>query len=387
MSSTTTITLDERKTEFTHIPLISATNTIFKLNGGQTGFYRVAYSNEILEMLGEAIASNRLSITDRLGILNDAFYLAFAFQSNIVSALNLLEKFSKEKDYNVWLEISGQLGKFSYYFFEHSESIHEDVSSFSRKLFFPIVQKLGWEFYEFELVNDIKLRTLAISICGHSGEKTVLKEARRRFNLFYHKKDSSALHPNIRRAVFSMLVRFGNEDDYKRVYDIYDKSVDASNTKAYALSALSSSRSPDLIKRALEMSLDRNIIKPQDINYIFYSIVGNEFARRQTWAFVKMHWKLLYDEFYKSAPSILSSLILSVAGSLTKDKDAIDLENFFKNQGYDVCDISHTIKQSIERSKIRANWIKKESTSVEAWFAHPKQKLIKLNYPLINIFS
>ena len=49
-----------------------------KGNSGQSAFFRVRYSDELLVQLGEAIESLLLAPVDRLGVQSDAFALAKA---------------------------------------------------------------------------------------------------------------------------------------------------------------------------------------------------------------------------------------------------------------------------------------------------------------------
>ena len=49
--------------------------SIYQLNPGRSGFYRVSYSTDLFSPLLPALGDVTLSPQDRLGILNDAFAL------------------------------------------------------------------------------------------------------------------------------------------------------------------------------------------------------------------------------------------------------------------------------------------------------------------------
>lgn len=73
-----------------------------KLNAGQTGFFRVAYSAELWAPL--AAAAPGLAPADRAGLVGDAFALAAAGAAPTAAALALLRSLGAagEADYTVW---------------------------------------------------------------------------------------------------------------------------------------------------------------------------------------------------------------------------------------------------------------------------------------------
>ena len=376
------IMLTKRRDQFA-IPMLHVTEDFVKLNGEQTGFYRVAYPKAMLDRLGAAVTAGLLGPSDRLGILNDVFSLAFALQTPTIDALNLLGTYrdAMEQDLIIWMEISGQLGKLKSMLFEHAPPTREALSRLMLELFSPIVDRLGWEFSATDPDKVMLLRALAISVCGSNGHQGVLAEARRRFELFTAEQqqggDVSALHPNIRGPVFSMLVKHGDVAEYEKTYQIYVKSINVADAKVIALSALSSTRQPELIERTLEMALDRTRVKSQDVIYIFRNMAANEAARRATWSFVKEHWGQLYGEFYRGSLSLLSSVVGASTGMLTTIEDAIEVKKFFDHQKEDISAIARVVEQSIEKIKNTAQWIEKESASVEKWLqATPNDQLV-----------
>lgn len=77
---------------------ISGLNTDFyKLNLGQTGFYRVNYTPERLEKLGASI--QRLSVADRVGLVGDAASIAAAGGGSTVGFLSLVAGMKDEENY------------------------------------------------------------------------------------------------------------------------------------------------------------------------------------------------------------------------------------------------------------------------------------------------
>jgi hypothetical protein len=82
----------------------SSANKWFKLNVDQTGFFRVAYTQEQWERLAAVMdpADSPLSTTDRLGLLSDSFAAGRAGYSPIVDSLTLVSKFGEHETAGEW---------------------------------------------------------------------------------------------------------------------------------------------------------------------------------------------------------------------------------------------------------------------------------------------
>lgn len=366
------LVLSDRQASFSMETSSAARSVLYKLNGGQCGFYRVSYPPDRMAALGTAVAAGQLSPQDRLGILNDAFCLGLAGVAPTVRALDLLRHYSSESDTVIWTEISAQLGRLRSMLFESDEATRLALGTLSRRLFGPVASRLGWTFSRDDPDKVALLRTLAISVSGDSGDKGVLAEAKKRFGAFVaaleggdEKAKIDTLHPNIRGAVFSMVVRYGGDTEYDAVLEIYRNSTVA-DQKVTALAALGSARLARLVDRTLGLALSDEV-KTQDVIYIYRSMAANEDARRPTWQFVQAHWKTLYDRLYLGSLSLLSTIVSASTSHLATDQDAIDVETFFASKGDAVKAISRTVAQSVEKIKNASKWLQRERDDVSAW--------------------
>jgi len=73
--------------------------TAYKLNAGQTGFYRVDYEDANLTGLGAKVLDGSLQYTDRWGLQNDLFALVRAGRRPLDAYLDFLRYFEKEDQY------------------------------------------------------------------------------------------------------------------------------------------------------------------------------------------------------------------------------------------------------------------------------------------------
>ena len=91
-----------------------ATQSWFKVNTDQTGFYRVNLALHDWDALIPAISSRALSDTDRLGIQNDAYALSRAGYLPVSQFLAIAEAYREETDASVWrqLELASCMARF-----------------------------------------------------------------------------------------------------------------------------------------------------------------------------------------------------------------------------------------------------------------------------------
>ncbi len=78
-----------------------------RFNGDHTGFYRVNYEGELLQLV--LSKKHAMSSFDKWGILSDSYAAFISGSSNFETYMNILTNFSRDEDYTVVCEITGQL--------------------------------------------------------------------------------------------------------------------------------------------------------------------------------------------------------------------------------------------------------------------------------------
>ena len=207
------------------------------------------------------------------------------------------------------------------------------------------------------------LRPLVIGMAGKAGDQEVLREARARFDRFIA-GDSSALHPNLRGTVYNLVIRNGGRPEYDAVFKIFREQT-VTDQKLAALSALGASPDPDVLASALNLTLQNEPVRPQDVVYIFRTVGGNPKGRRQGWQFVKDNWTFFHDRYHKGSFSMLASIISSSTTSFSSLNDAQDVEDFFSKR--DQNSIDRVIRQSLERIRLQASWLERNRDPVAKW--------------------
>lgn len=156
------------------------------------------------------------------------------------------------------------------------EEIRDGLKALRRSLFSPLAHKLGWEFAENEDYKTSLMRVLAIANAGKSKDTQTIEEAKKRFWAFVE-GDLSALHPNLRGSVYSIVLTAAEDDstEEKKVWEsilkIYNDESLPIDQRMIALNALGGAKSSELVERFLHMSLDEKQIRGQDSLYVFRS--------------------------------------------------------------------------------------------------------------------
>lgn len=198
-------TLHER-TETLKVP------EFFKLNADHTGFYRVAYSPERLQILAQNAKDGLLSVNDRVGLVADAFAVAQSGRSRTSTVLSLLETFEDEENFFVWKAILSTLEEITQAWQFESESVSSALKKFKSQLVTKTLRKIGWEFKEGDSNTDQMFKALMFIHGGDDAE--VQKAAKEMFDKFVE-GDDKAININILSAVFTIALEHGGEKEVR----------------------------------------------------------------------------------------------------------------------------------------------------------------------------
>ncbi|CAG8512204.1 7007_t:CDS:10 [Ambispora gerdemannii] len=338
----------------------------FKLDTHEVGIFRVNYIPERLKKLGKSVKNGELTnISDRVGIVADAGALAVSGYGKTSGFLNLVNEFGNEDQYIVWVEMNTRIADIVSVWFEQPEPIYQGLLSFQRNLSSKLAHRLGWEYPENEDYLTTMLRSFIIKVAGKAGDPEIVKEAKRRFELFTEKNDQSVLHPNIRGAVFEIVLRHGGgEKEFEAILNIFRNSPTA-DQQICVLVALGSVQQPELIQRALEFSISPEV-RHQDVIYSLSGLQINRKARKPLWDFIKQNWDLFEGRYAKSL-SLFGHIIKCAIESLSSDEAANDVEKFFANK--DTKAYARSLEQSLENIRKNTAWLKRDAKDVEEWLA------------------
>ena len=330
----------------------------FKVNTGQTGFYRVNYSNDDWQRLVPAVSSLELSATDRLGVQNDAYALSKAGLLPISQFLELAGAYVNETDASVWGDLASNLRDIEQLI--AGDPVHPAYQEFARGLFGPAARRAGWGPRPGDGHLDALLRTTVLGQAGSYEDREVLREATVQFQRYLSDHDS--VHPDLRGVVCSLAAQAGDRSTYDRLWEL-EGQASLQEEKIRLLLALTRFQDTGLLNETLERALSSRV-RSQDTITVVGGVAANIRGREPAWEFVKSNWAE-FDRRYGSGGFGLMRLV-SICSSFNTEEKMADVERFFTDHPTPAAE--RTIRQALERMRLNINWLERNRHDLSAWF-------------------
>jgi len=328
-----------------------------KLNPGQAGFYRVAYSPELWRRLIHAVRSGMMPTIDRLGLLDDAFALARAGYMRTSMAMEVLNAYAAETNFSVWMVIARSLESLDTVLSQ--EDYREAFRGFARGFFRPIARAKGWEKTPSDTHLDVMLRALVLRNLGGYGETSTVEEARGRFETFMRR---GGLDPDLRQVVYTLVAENGGEKEWAELLKIYD-ATDLHEEKVRVLRAMGAFRHEEILTEVLQFSLSERV-RAQDTPIAIISVASHPLGRALAWEFVKQHWKTLLKRYHDGGLGLLTRILGITAGFHTQEK-LRDVERFFRT--HRVPGTGRVMRQSLELIRSNIAWLERDREDLRGW--------------------
>lgn len=314
-----------------------------KLNADQNGFYRTQYEKEDLKKINDNLYT--FSALDRLGIINDAFELSKAGYTKTIDSLELLQDIEREERDVVWDVVYAQLVHLQRVF---GEDILQQL--YGEGLIDTQLQRLGWDKHAEESSFDSLLRPTIIALGGRCKSDSIIKESFRRF------RGKDSIDPDIRRVVYTIVARNGDEKEYEEIKDLYEKAG-TDEEKERLANALCFFQQENLIQETLSMITTDKVRKHEVPHWIAY-LFTNPHAKELAWQWMQDNWQWLEDNFKDglSFPSFPKYAAMSFSDS----KKADEFESFFRGKVPD-----RSLNQAIETVRIQANWLNRDGQGLQ----------------------
>lgn len=176
-----------------------------------------------------------------------------------------------------------------------------------------------------------------------------------------HLANSEEIPADLRSTIYSVMLKYGVEDDYHRLKQTYSKT-DLQEEKVRILQCLGRTRIPTLLNDLFIFARSPEV-RAQDIASVFVGASSTLNGLTACWEELKAN----YSGFYTKTVSgfILNAIVeLSTSGFLTIDK-AKEIGDFFTKNPSKGVDMK--IKQSVEKINLNATWLKRDSENLKSW--------------------
>ncbi|KAJ3692007.1 hypothetical protein LUZ60_012357 [Juncus effusus] len=322
-----------------------------KLNVNQTGFFRVSYDKELAAGLKLAIESKQLNSSDRYGILDDYYALCMACKQNLSSLISLMAAYKDETEYTVLSHIISISLRIVSMVADAAPELLTGTKAFFVGLLEPFAAKIGWDPKEGDKHSDAMLRGELLTALSELGHSRTVSEAKRRFEAFVGDRNTSLLPPDTRRAAYVAVMQTtqsGNKSGFESLLKIYRES-DLSQEKVRVLSALATCPDPSVVVEVLNFLLTPEVRNQDVVN----GLGGISFESCDVaWTWLKENWEYIAKTY--GSGFLITRFISYIVSLFSSDEKANEVEEFFASRTKPF--IARTIKQSVEKIRINANW-------------------------------
>ncbi|MBU2498111.1 MAG: ERAP1-like C-terminal domain-containing protein, partial [Proteobacteria bacterium] len=201
----------------------------YKVNEGQSGFYRVQYQEEgRLQELGRRIVNKSLASVDRWGLQNDLYAFVKRGDAALESYLDFLSYYSDEEAFLPLISIAGNL---CHAFLVMDGERRERVGLIGRGLFEKVLKRIGYEPRpeEKEATTILRDQLIWYSVLYGSEEVTAFAEGK-----FAELRAGRKVHPDIMKSVMQVGARHGDRE----TLDWFRKRIKASESEHERLNIL-----------------------------------------------------------------------------------------------------------------------------------------------------
>jgi len=308
-------------------------------NAGSTGFYRVAYSPDLVAALGKSLGA--LQPAERIGLLADQWALVRAGRARIADFLELVLAFGDESDHAVLDELVARLA-----YIEARLADGEDVEGFRRlveRLFLQRFRSMGWDPVAGETDQD-RLRRAALlrAVAGVARARSVLAEAAPRVDRVLNGQ-RTALDPNLVDTAVAVTARDGDAELFDRLRAAFPREADPAVKRRYLLS-LTAFEKPGPAERAQAMMFEP-VVPLQDFHSYLHGLLANRAAREESWKLLRDRWSTVLEKTAQ-APMLLRRVVEGLAN--LRERRHLDEARAFL-EAHPVPDAQQAVAQTLER--------------------------------------
>lgn len=327
-------------------------------NAGAQGYYRTAYTSEMLRAIAPHVAAN-LSAPERVSLIDDEWALVRAGRHTVADYLTLAAEYGREHASGVLSEVTDRLAFIHEYL--TTAATRAPFQAFIRTLLRPIFSELGFAVAPADTDDRRALRAAVIDVLGTTAEDPdVIAQARSALDRSL--AGGPGLDPTLAGAVVRTAASHGDAKLFDALTAAADRATSPEDQYRY-LNALADFRDPALIDRGLQRALSP-AMRSQDAAVYLAAFLRNPAARDRAWAFVKQHWPALEPKVTIVGGD---TRIVAALGSFCDARSRDDITSFFAV--HTLPGAVRTLEQTIERVNNCLELRATQTAAVAGWLA------------------
>lgn len=312
----------------------------FKVNAGQTGFYRVKYQEENLQRLGALAKDGRLSSADSFGLENDFYAFVRRKDYSVSEYISFLEKYYlSEARYLPLTDIIGNLMEL----YLVAEAHRPLIKEYGLKLCEQVLGEIGFEPRDREDLQTSELRGNLLWAAYSFGSIKVKRFGESKFRELLRGRQ---VHQDILPAILKIGASVSEEaEDYlkSRVIDPDAPEIE----KIYALNALGKVKGKENVLRILDFTLQK--VPKKNVYILVNSASRNLDAAGYIWDWFTVNLRRLE----RLPPTHLGRVIASIVPVEGLSREEIIrgyLEDYVRRGGME----QDTVEMALEQLKVFA---------------------------------
>ncbi|MGH7216629.1 MAG: ERAP1-like C-terminal domain-containing protein, partial [Nitrospiraceae bacterium] len=318
------------------------------------GFYRVRYAPDLLYRILNA-GIDRLAVTERFNLINDAWATTVAGLLPLTDYLDLTARFTAERDKNVWAVL---LEAFSFLNRIVTVEDRPALEAFVRGRIGPVVADLGWVPRKDESELTKQLRGELIGAQGKLGnDPAIQRDATELYRVYC--EDVTAVDPNVVPSLVAILAHTGDSTRYDEFNERFRTAATPQEERRYLFS-LAAFQPKTLLERTLARTISGEI-RTQDAPFLVSAILGNVYGRELAWDFLKENWEKMAQLFPKQGLRRMCGGIVSLA---TPELER-DVRDFFATRKIDLG--GKTLDQYLEQLRIAVTIRERDSPALRTY--------------------
>jgi aminopeptidase N len=325
------------------------------VNAGQAGYVRVLYPQSMVAALSSGIG--KVNTADQLGVLYDGWALGQSGYAPLTNYLELARAVPADADPLVLGQVVSTLVLI--------EGLYEEAAGrggfvrFALEILHPLGERLGWDARPSEDANAPMLRNGVLVALGEFGDKHVIAEARRRFEMSL--QNPGDVSPAVRRTALSIVARESDKETLDRLIALLLATHDPLE-KLNIFRALERVTDPAGAERVLELAIGSDAPAGTTAQIL----IGMAEAHPDlTWRFAMQHAEQI-------APLRESSTRLTMMPDIASQSN--DPKRAGELRAYAEKEIPASARQSVEAAvasiELHAKFRAERLREIDAWLAN-----------------
>ncbi|XP_071495550.1 aminopeptidase Ey-like [Diadema antillarum] len=337
------------------------------LNVNAYGHYRVNYDAHNWDLLITQLNTNHeaIPVSNRAGMITDAFSLAQAGDLSYTTAFNLSQYLDQERHYVAW-----RTGERTFEYIDlmlSRTSTYGPFQAYMLSIVEPFYQDVGWDDSRSSHLEQLG-RVVAIKQACRYGNQDCVTRATSLFKNWMKNPSNNTVPPNQKYNVYCTAIGEGGQEEWYFAFNQYESTIIASE-RAILLQALACSRKPWILSQYLEMTLDR--IKSQDAANVVTYVASNTIGYDLAWKFFQANWAF-FRETYGNNLFQFAVLIEGVTAYFNTELLLSELLDFIAEHP-DQGTGRRALSSAVEQTRANVRWMEDFRPDVDAWLQQRTQ--------------